>query len=210
MGRYLGPKCRLCRREAIKLMLRGTRCETAKCPMERQGHDSPPGVHNWRRGRSSEYGLRLREKQKVKRFYGLFEKQFIKLFKEAERGRGNTGATLLGLLERRLDNVIFKLGFAASRASARLMIDHGHIHINGRRVNVPSYRVRVGDKISVKQADKSQKLVRGVLEQLGEPHVQNWLKLDMVKLEGEVIAVPTREDVTIPVEEQRIVELCSQ
>ena len=210
MGRYLGPKCRLCRREGIKLMIRGARCETAKCPMERQGHNFPPGVHNWKRGRGSEYGLRLREKQKVKRFYGVFEKQFTKLFQEAERGKGNTGETLLSLLERRLDNVIFKLGFAPSRAAARLSVDHGHIYVNGRRVNVPSYRVKIGDKISVKPSERSQKLVRGVLEQLGEPHVQNWLKLDMVKLEGEIIAAPTREDVTIPVEEQRIVELCSQ
>ena len=210
MGRYLGPRCRLCRREGVKLMLRGARCETAKCPMERQGSNSPPGVHNWRRGRSSEYGLRLREKQKVKRFYGLFERQFMKLFHEAERGKGNTGAALLALLERRLDNVVCKLGFGASRAAARLTIDHGHVFVNGRRVTIPSYRVRAGDKISIKECDRSKKLIRGRLEELGEPHVQNWLKLDMIKLEGEVVALPSREDVTIPVEEQLIVELCSQ
>lgn len=210
MGRYTGPKCRMCRREGIKLMLRGARCETAKCPMERQSRNTPPGVHNWRRGRGSEYGLRLREKQKVKRFYGVFERQFVKLFKEAEKGTGNTGATLLTLLERRLDNVMYKLGFAASRAAARLTVDHGHVFVNGRRVTIPSFRVRVGDKITIKDNEKSKAMVRACLEELGEPHVQNWLKLDMTKLEGEVVALPTREDVTIPVEEQLIVELCSQ
>lgn len=210
MGRYTGPKCRMCRREGIKLMLRGARCETAKCPMERQSRNTPPGVHNWRRGRGSEYGLRLREKQKVKRFYGVFERQFVKLFKEAEKGTGNTGSTLLTLLERRLDNVMYKLGFAASRAAARLTVDHGHVFVNGRRVTIPSFRVRVGDKITIKDNEKSKAMVRACLEELGEPHVQNWLKLDMTKLEGEVVALPTREDVTIPVEEQLIVELCSQ
>lgn len=210
MGRYLGPKCRLCRREGMKLMLRGARCETAKCPMERQWGNAPPGVHSWRRGRGSEYGVRLREKQKVKRFYGLFEAQFRKLFQEAVRGTGNTGAAMLCLLERRLDNVVYKLGFGASRAAARLTITHGHICVNGRRMNIPSCRVRVGDKITVKDSERSKKLIRARLEELGEPHVQNWLKLDMVKLEGEVVALPSREDVTIPVEENLIVELCSQ
>ena len=210
MGRNTGPSCRLCRREGIKLMLKGARCETAKCPMERQWRNSPPGMHSWRRGRTSEYGVRLREKQKVKRYYGVYEKQFMKYFRMAERQKGNTGAALLSLLERRIDNVIYKLGFAPSRAAARQTISHGHVYVNGRRMNVPSYLVRVGDKLSIKPADRSQKLIRDSLEELGEPHVQNWLQLDMVKLGAEIIAVPTREDVTIPVEEQLIVELCSQ
>jgi len=192
------------------LMLKGARCETAKCPIQRQWRNFPPGQHNWRRGRGSEYRLRLREKQKVKRYYGLYEKQFMKYFRQAERQKGNTGAALLGLLERRLDNVVHKLGFAPSRASARQLVSHGHIYVNGRPVSVGSYLVRVGDKIAVKPADRSQKRVRTCLEELGEPHLQNWLKLDMVKLDAEVIAVPTRDDVTIPVEEQLIVELCSQ
>lgn len=209
MGRYTGPKCRQCRREGMKLMLRGARCETAKCPMERQGRNFPPGMHNWKRGRGSEYSLRLREKQKVKRYYGLYEKQFMKYFHEAERGKGNTGVTLLTLLERRLDNVIYKLGFAPSRAAARQTVSHGHIHVNGRCVNISSYMLKVGDKIAVKDADKSKKLIRARLEELGEPHVQNWLRLDMTKLEADVVVYPTREDVTIPVEEQLIVELCS-
>lgn len=210
MGRYTGPSCRLCRREGIKLMLKGARCETAKCPMERQWRNSPPGQHSWRRGRGSEYRLRLREKQKVKRYYGVYEKQFRNYFSQAERMKGNTGAALLGLLERRLDNVVFKLGFAPSRCSSRQAISHGHIHINGRRVNVPSYLVRVGDKITVKDSDKSRKLVRSSIEELGDPSVQNWLQLDLVKLEASVIAMPTHDDITIPVEEQLIVELCSQ
>jgi small subunit ribosomal protein S4 len=178
--------------------------------MERQWRNFPPGQHSWRRGRGSEYRLRLREKQKVKRYYGVFERQFIKYFKQAERTKGNTGAALLSLLERRLDNVVHKLGWAPSRASARLTIDHGHIYVNGRRVNIPSRLVRVGDRVTVKDAERSKKLVRARLEELGEPHLQNWLKLDLPKLEAEVLAMPTRDDVMIPVEEQLIVELCSQ
>lgn len=210
MGRYTGPSCRLCRREGIKLMLKGTRCETAKCPMERQWRNYPPGMHNWRRGRGSEYRLRLREKQKVKRYYGVFEKQFRKYFKQAERTRGNTGEALLVILERRLDNVVRKLGMAPSRAAARQTICHGHVYVNGRKVNIPSFLVGVGDRITVKDAGRSQKLIHGRFEEYGEPHVQNWLKLDMSKLEGEIVGSPAREDVMIPVEEQLIVELCSQ
>ena len=211
MGRYTGPSCRLCRREGIKLMLKGARCQTAKCPMERQWRSSPPGMHSWRRrGRRSEYGLRLREKQKVKRYYGVFEKQFAKFFRMAERTRGDTGVALLNILERRLDNVIYKLGFSPSRAAGRQTIVHGHFCVNGRRVNVPSYLVRVGDRITIKDSDRSRKLIQSRLEELGEPHVQNWLKLDLVKLSAEIIALPTRDDVMIPVEEQRIVELCAQ
>ena len=210
MGRYVGPKCRLCRREGVKLMLRGARCETAKCPMERQTRAFPPGMHNFRKGRVSEYGIRLREKQKVKRYYGVYERQFMKYFREAERTKGNTGSALMSLLERRLDNVLYKLGFAPSRAAGRLTIGHGHIHVNGRRVNRAGYQVRVGDKITIKDCEKSKKLIRGRLEELGEPHVQNWLRLDMIKLEAEVLAQPTREDIMIPVEENLIVEMCSQ
>jgi small subunit ribosomal protein S4 len=178
--------------------------------MERQWRNQPPGMHSWRRGRPSEYGIRLREKQKVKRYYGVFERQFMKYFREAERAKGNTGLALLSLLERRLDNVIYKLGFAGSHASARLTITHGHVYVKGRRVNIPSYLVRPGDKISLKDADRTRNLVRGRLEDLGEPHVQNWLQLDLVKLEGEVLAMPNRDDVMIPVEENLIVELCSR
>ena len=210
MGRNTGPVCRLCRRQGIKLLGKGARCETAKCPMERQWRSNPPGQHGFRRGRDSEYGLRLREKQKVKRYYGVFEAQFVRYFKQAERAKGNTGTALLTLLERRLDNVVFKLGWGSSRPAARLTITHGHIHVNGRRVNIPSYIVKVGDKLTVKASERSQKLIRARLEELGEPHVQNWLALDMAKLEGAVLALPTREDVNIPVEENLIVEFCSR
>ncbi len=210
MGRYTGATCRLCRRQGIKLMLKGARCETAKCPMERQWRNNPPGMHNWRRGRTSEYGVRLREKQKVKRYYGVFERQFTRYFKQAERQKASTGTALLSLLERRLDNVVFKLGMASSRAAARLTIDHGHIYVNGRRVTRPSVLVQAGDKVTVKPADKSQKLIRARLEELGEPHVQNWLSLDAATMEGTVLAMPARDDVMIPVEENLIVELCSR
>jgi small subunit ribosomal protein S4 len=210
MGRYTGPSCRRCRREGIKLLLKGTRCESAKCPMERQWRNSPPGMHSWRRGRGSEYRLRLREKQKVKRYYGVYEKQFMRYFHRAERQKGNTGAGLLSILERRLDNVFCKLGLAPSRSAARQAITHGHVYVNDRRVSIPSYLVRVGDKIGVKESERSKKLIRAWLEELGEPHLQNWLKLDLTRLEAEIVAVPTRDDVTIPVEEQLIVELCGQ
>ena len=194
----------------MKLMLKGARCETAKCPMERQWRNSAPGMHTWRRGRPSEYCVRLREKQKVKRYYGTFERQFTRYFRMAERQKANTGTALLSLLERRLDNVVYKLGFAASHASARQTITHGHIHVNGRRVSASSYMVEPGDKIVIKPSDRSQKLIRDRLEELGEPHVQNWLQLDMTKLEGQVVAMPTRDDVMIPVQENLIIELCSR
>ena len=210
MGRYTGPTCRLCRREGIKLMLKGARCDSAKCPLERQWRNTPPGMHNWRRRRGSEYAVRLREKQKVKRFYGIFERQFRRYFKMAEREKTNTGVALLRLLERRLDNVVYKLGFAPSRAAARQTITHGHIYVNGRKASSPSMLVKVGDKISVKPSEKSQKLIRQRLEEIGEPSVQNWLKLDTAKLEGTVVAMPSRDDVTIPVEENLIVEFCSR
>ena len=194
----------------MKLMLKGARCETAKCPMERQWRNAPPGMHTWRRGRPSEYCVRLREKQKVKRYYGTFERQFTRYFRMAERQKANTGTALLSLLERRLDNVVYKLGFAASHASARQTITHGHIYVNGRRVSTSSYMVQPGDKVAIKPSERSRKLIRDRLEELGEPHVQNWLQLDMTKLEGQVMAMPTRDDVMIPVSENLIVELCSR
>jgi small subunit ribosomal protein S4 len=200
----------MCRREGIKLMLKGVRCETAKCPMERQWRSSPPGMHSWRRGRNSEYAIRLREKQKVKRYYGVYEKQFLKYFSAAEHSKGNTGEMLLTLLERRLDNVVHKLGFAPSRKSARQLVAHGHIYVNGRKLDRAGHLVRVGDKITVKANERSQKSVRASLEELGEPVLQNWLGLDMTKLEATIMAMPTRDDVMIPVEENFIVEFCSQ
>ena len=205
MGRYTGPTDKLSRREGINLMLKGARSESGK--IERRM--VPPGPHSWRRGRMSDYGMRLRETQKVKRYYGVRDRQFMKLFHQAERQKTDTGAAMLSLLERRLDNVVHKLGLAPSRPSARQMVTHGHIYLNGRRMNVPSCRVDVGDKITVKPAERSTGLARARLEELGEPHLQNWLQLDLSKLEGVVTAMPTRDDVMIPVEEQLIVEVCS-
>lgn len=209
MGRYLGPVCRLCRREGIKLMLKGARCETAKCAMERQWRNHPPGMHSWRRRKPSDFAVRLREKQKVKRYYGVLERQFMIYFRRAERMRGNTGDVLLGLLERRLDNVVWKCGFAPSHRAARVAIAHGHIYVNGRRLNRPGYLVAGGDRIGVKPAERSRKFIRQSLGD-GGPSVQPWLQLDPERLEGIVTALPTREDVQIPVEEQLIIEMCSR
>ncbi len=206
MGRYTGPKDRLSRREGINLMLKGARSESGK--VERRMY--PPGMHSWRRSRGSDYAVRLREKQKVKRYYGIRDRQFMNYFKAAEREKGNTGEALLRLLERRLDNVVYKLGFAPSRSAARQMVVHGHIYVNGRKLDIPSYLACVGDKLAIKPSERSKSLVQRNLEELGEPHVQNWLKLDLPNLTGELVALPTRDDVMIPVEENRIVEFCSR
>ncbi|HOB75767.1 MAG TPA: 30S ribosomal protein S4 [Phycisphaerae bacterium] len=210
MSRYIGPVCRQCRREGIKLMLKGIRCETAKCPMEKQWRSNPPGMHAWRRGKGSGYALRLREKQKVKRFYGVLEKQFMLLFRQAERSKENTGTAMLQLLERRLDNVVCKAGFAPSRKSARVMITQGHIYVNGRRVDRPSFMINVGDKISVKPSDKSRALAKRHLELIGDRPPQPWIQRDSERLEAVVVTLPSRDDVQIPVEEQLIVEMCSR
>jgi small subunit ribosomal protein S4 len=208
MARYIGPVCRLCRREGLKLMLKGVRCETAKCAMERQWRSQPPGMHAWRRRKAGDYGVRLREKQKVKRYYGVLERQFSLYFRMAERATGNTGEALLSLLERRLDNVVWKLGFAPSHKAARQAIVHGHIYVNGRRLNRPSYLVSQGDRITVKPSERSKGYIR---QALGDGvTVQPWLQVDAQTLEGVVTALPTREDVQIPVEEQLIIEMCSR
>jgi len=210
MGRNLSPACRQCRREGIKLMLKGIRCHTAKCPMEKQGRNNPPGMHSWRRGKSSEYAVRLREKQKVKRFYGVLERQFMIYFREAERIKGNSGVNLLRLLERRLDNVVHKIGFAPSRKAARLLIGHGHVYVNGHKLDRPGYLVNLEDKISVKPSDRSKALVRTHLEADPSRPVQAWLEVNPAELAAVVKGMPTRDDVQIPVEEQLIVELCSR
>ena len=210
MGRYLGSSCKLCRREGMKLMLKGSRCETAKCAVETHERRMAPGMHGWRRGRSSDYGVRLREKQKVKRFYGLQEKQFILYFHRAERRKGNTGLVLLELLERRLDNVIYKLNFASSRKEARQIVSHGHIKINGRKVDIPDYTVNIGDKITLKGSDKSKKLIKAQLEANPNYAVQGWLKLDAETPEATVVGLPSRDDIQLVVEEQLVVEFCSR
>ena len=210
MGRYLGSSCKHCRREGMKLMLKGIRCETAKCPIEKKQRNLAPGMHGWRRGRNSEYGVRLREKQKVKRYYGLLEQQFMRYFRKAERVKGNTGEVLLQLLERRLDNVVYKLNFAPSRKSARQMITHGHVYVQGRKINVGDYCVKVGDRITVKGSEKSKKKVMGQLESNLNFTTQSWLQLDREKPQATIVALPSRDDIQIPVEEQLVVEFCSR
>ncbi|HON91465.1 MAG TPA: 30S ribosomal protein S4 [Sedimentisphaerales bacterium] len=210
MGRYTGPSCRICRREGMKLFLKGTKCETAKCQVERRQRSLAPGMHGWRKGRLSEYGVRLREKQKIKRYYGVYERQFMRMFHEASRLPGNTGENLLQLLERRLDNVVYKLNFAASRKAARQLITHGHIRINGRKVDIADYIMKIGDKITVKDSEKSLKRVKEQLESNPNFTTQGWLQLDREKPAATVVALPTRPDVQIPVEEQLVVEFCSR
>jgi len=194
----------------MKLMLKGLRCETAKCPVEKKQRNLGPGMHGWRRGRASEDAVRLREKQKVKRYYGLLDRQFMRYFHKVERMKGNTGEVLLQLLERRLDNVLYKLNFAPSRKAARQLITHGHIYVNKRKVNIGDYTVKVGDKITVKDSEKSRKKIKEQLESNPNFTTQGWLQLNSEKPEAAVVALPTRDDVQIPVEEQLVVEFCSR
>ncbi len=210
MGRYLKSSCKLCRREGMKLMLKGIRCETAKCPVEKKQRNLAPGMHSWRRGRVSEYGVRLREKQKIKRYYGLFDGQFMRYFHKAERMKGNTGETLLQLLERRLDNVVYKLNFAPSRKAARQLISHGHLYVNGHKVDISDYTIKIGDKITVRKSEKSVKKIKEQLESNPNFTAQSWLQIDRTKPQATIVALPTREDIQIPVEEQLVVEFCSR
>jgi len=194
----------------MKLFLKGVKCETAKCQIEKRQRNLAPGMHGWRRPRPSEYGIRLREKQKVKRYYGVMQKVFMRYFHKAERVKANTGEVLLQLLERRVDNVAYKLNFAPSRKAARMLISHGHILVNGRKVDVSSYSIKVGDKITLKNSDKTVKFVKQQLESNPNFTTQGWLQLDRDKPEATVVALPTREDVQIPIEEQLVVEFCSR
>jgi small subunit ribosomal protein S4 len=213
MARYTGPSTRLSRREGVNLMLKPIRDETGKNPLEREYKNYPPGMHVFRRSKSSEYAIRLREKQKVKRHYGVLERQFRRYFDKASKHTGNTGEELLRLLERRLDNVIYKTRFAAGRRGARQAVVHGHFLVNGRKVNRPGYMVEVGDKITVRAREKSEKYVRAqmaLLEGVTNPPPQPWLEVNPDKLEATVVALPGRDDVLIPVEELLIVEFCSR
>ena len=212
MSRYTGPSTRLSRREGVNLMLKPIRDETGKNPLEREYKNYPPGMHMWRRGKASEYAIRLREKQKVKRHYGLLEKQFRRYFSIAARGL-NTGEELLRILERRLDNVVYKTRFVAGRRGSRQAVVHGHIRVNGQKVDRPGYLVEVGDKISISPREKSQKYSRAqmvLLEGVSNPPPQDWLQIDPGKLEATVAALPSRDDVLIPIEEQLVVEFCSR
>ena len=209
MARYTGPVCRLCRRERMKLFLKGDRCFKEKCAIERRAY--PPGQHGQRRGRrSSGYGPQLREKQKVKRIYGVLEKQFRNYFKDAERQRGVTGDNLLVSLERRLDNVVYNLGFASSRSKARQLIRHGHIQVDGAKTTIPSYQVKTGQQIQVKEGSRKNEFIRASVETARGRGIPSWLELDPDNFVGKVIALPTREDIKLPIEEQLIVELYSR
>jgi small subunit ribosomal protein S4 len=208
MARQHEAVCRFCRREGMKLFLKGSRCDTPKCAIERR--DSPPGMNVARRGKLTDYGLHLREKQKVKRFYGLLERQFRKVFAQAERGKGNTGEDLMCLLERRLDNVVYRLGFGKSHAQARLMITHGHITVNGRRVSIPSFTVRTGDVIRVKPRAKSAELVKANLAEFSRDVPDYLHRVDAPEPEGHVLRLPEAADASLPVQTQLIVEFCSK
>lgn len=211
MARYNDAVCRLCRREGQKLFLKGERCMSPRCAFERRGF--PPGMHakktQFKRS-ESDYALQLREKQKVKRIYGVMERQFRRYFRYALRAKGLTGATLLSVLESRLDNVVFRLGFAESRAQARQLVRHGHITVNGRKTNVPSFLVRPDDVIAIRPESRSRTYFRTLSEYLGERAAPQWLSLDPVSLSGRVLTKPAREDIDIPINEQLIVEFYSR
>lgn len=208
MARYSGAVCRLCRRENLKLFLKGERCYTDKCAIERRNY--PPGQHGQARPKFSAYSIQLREKQKVKRMYGLLENQFRRTFAKAEKVKGITGETLLVLLERRLDNICYRLGFASSRAEGRMLVRHGHVLLNGKRVTIPSYFVRVGEVISVQEASRKIGRVVSALEGAQRRGVPEWAEVDREGLSARIKALPTRNDITMPISEKLIVELYSK
>lgn len=209
MARYRESVCRLCRRESTKLNLKGERCYTDKCAVERRSY--PPGEHGRRRkGKLIRYGLQLREKQKVKRIYGILEKQFRLYFKKAERQKGITGENLLILLERRLDNVVYRLNLATSRAQARQLIRHGHLQVDGRKVSIPSYLVSEGGLISVAEKSRKLQIIQEALQLEKNREVPGWLEVVPDEFKGQVVRMPAREDITFPVQEQLIVELYSK
>ncbi|HEX6863464.1 MAG TPA: 30S ribosomal protein S4 [Thermoanaerobaculia bacterium] len=209
MARYSGPVCRLCRRERMKLFLKGDRCFKEKCAVERRNF--PPGQHGTRRGRRTlGYGLQLREKQKVKRIYGVLESQFRNYFDEADRRKGITGENLLVMLERRLDNVVYSLGFAASRAQARQLVRHGHVLVDGRKVSIPSYQVKANESVVVKEGSRKNPMIRSSVETARGRGVPEWLELDAENVSGKVLRLPSREDIKLPIQEQLIVELYSR
>ncbi|NLV88958.1 MAG: 30S ribosomal protein S4 [Tissierellia bacterium] len=207
MARYTGPVCRLCRREGMKLYLKGDKCFSDKCPVARRTY--APGQHGQSRKKPTEYGLQLREKQKVKRFYGISESQMRKYFAMADKMKGITGENLLRLLELRLDNVVYRMGFASSRAEARQLVTHGHFLVNGAKVDIPSVILNVGDKIEVKEKSRSSEKFKELIENHSGNTVK-WVDVDLDQLRGSIISEPTREDIDIPVEEHLIVELYSK
>ena len=208
MARYTGADCRLCRREGIKLFLKGDRCYTDKCAVEKRPY--PPGMAGKKRPRDSEYRVQLREKQRAKRMYGLLEKQFRGYYTVASAQKGITGENLLRLLESRLDNVVYRLGFAKSRDEARQVTRHGHITVNDHRVDIPSYRVRPGEVVSVAEKSKNLLVIKTSLISSEKIEVPGWLEVDIEKLQGKVLSLPTRDQIDAPVREQLIVELYSK
>ncbi|WP_031517168.1 30S ribosomal protein S4 [Desulfofalx alkaliphila] len=208
MARYTGAQCKLCRREGLKLYLKGDRCYTGKCAIDRRSY--PPGQHGQSRRKVSEYGLQLRAKQRARRIYGVLERQFRNYFKEAARQPGVTGDNLLRLLERRLDNVVYRLGLAVSRTEARQLVNHGHFEVNGRKVNIPSYLVRVGDEITVRERSKQSAKLKDLIERASEKTPPAWLEYDAEQVKGRVVALPNREQIDVPVEEHLIVERYSR
>jgi small subunit ribosomal protein S4 len=209
LANYTGSDCRICRRENVKLFLKGDRCYSDKCAFDRRSY--PPGEHGERRGRkTSDYGIQLREKQKIKRIYGLSEKQFHLFFERADRQKGITGTNLLVALERRLDNVVYRLGFASSRAQARQLVQHSHFLVNGKKVNIPSFEVKVGDSVEVRERSRTLQLIQDSMDAVVRRGVPQWLDLEKENLKGMVKNLPVREDLTMPMQEQLVVELYSK
>jgi small subunit ribosomal protein S4 len=209
MARYNGPVCRLCRREGMKLFLKGERCYTSKCAIEKR--NQPPGQHGKARAKKVVgYGIQLREKQKVKRTYGVLENQFRRYFESAARHRGVTGVMLLQALETRLDNVVYRLGFATSRPQARQLVRHGHLLINGKKVDIPSYAVKMGDEVRVRESSAKSAVVAHAIDEVKGRGVPEWLQVDAANTLGRVLSIPTREQINLPVQEQLIVELYSK
>ncbi len=206
MSRYTGPVCKICRREGMKLFARGEKCYTEKCEVEKRNY--PPGVHVETRGKMTEYGIRLREKQKVKRMYGLTENQFKRFFVMAEKASGVTGTNLLVFLERRLDNMVYRIGFAVSRKEARQMVTHAHVTVNGKTVNIPSYLIKEGDEIGIRH--KGLVAVQNALESVVRRGVPSWIEVDKEQMTGKIRLLPARDDITVPIKEQLIVEYYSR
>lgn len=209
MARYTGPVCRLCRREQTKLFLKGERCYTSKCPMAKQ-KAAPPGAHGFGRRKQGEYLLQLREKQKARRIYGVLERQFRRYFERAAKAKGVTGQYLLQLLETRLDNAVYRMGMAGSRAEARQLVRHGHFSVNGRRVNIPSFQVRPGDVIAVAETSRKSPRLQQLAEGLTRRTCPQWLQVEADALRATVLRMPVREEIDVPVQEHLIIELYSK
>jgi small subunit ribosomal protein S4 len=208
MARYTGPVCKLCRRENVQLMLKGARCMTDKCAVKRR--PQAPGMHGAKRKKVSDFGQQLREKQKARRIYGILERQFRKMYEDARRAEGATGENLLQLLEMRLDNVVYKLGYADSRKQARQLVRHGHFVVNGRKTDVPSFKTKVGDQIELRPASRQKEYFKMVADVIGKKDVPAWLSQDASQMSGRVLTVPTRTEIDATVEEQLIVEYYSR